>query len=200
MLASNAIKLSEILGEMGSVKRATRLPSGEPESDSHHSFSLALIAYHIVKTECSELDADKVMLYALVHDLLEIVTGDEDTLHFTPDQHAAKYAREQAAELQFDELFADYPELRNALREYDKLDSPEAATVFVLDKACTTWTHHPDKTTYARQRGINTRADVRAWANRQRTKITDRLQVQPPQKIFDIYDQSFQELEDLYDA
>lgn len=200
MQITDIIRLSELLGEMGQVKRATRLPNGEPESDSHHSFSLALIAYHIVTAECPELDAHKVVLYALAHDLLEIITGDEDTLHFTAEQHATKQVREQEAEAEFDVLFAAYPELREAMHEYDKLNTPEAAAVFVLDKACTTWTHHPDKGAYARQCNITTKADVAAWANRLRDKITRRLKVQPPQTILDIYEQSFHALEDLYES
>ena len=201
MQIMDVIKLSELLGEMGHVKRATHLPNGEAEPDSHHGFSLALIAYHIVKTECPELDANKVMLYALVHDLLEIVTGDEDTQHFTPEQHAAKQACEEAAQVEFDGLFASYPELLTALHEYDKLDTPEAATVFVLDKTCTVWTwlHHHDMSCHAIERNIVSKADVRAWAERQRDKIARRLKVQPPQAILAIYEQSFHALEDLYE-
>lgn len=193
------IKLSELLGEMGHVRRATHLPNGEAESDSHHSFSLALIAYHIVKSECPGLDADKVLLFALAHDLLEIITGDEDTLHFTAEQHAAKQAREEQAIAEFDTVFSNYPELRKAMHDYEKLDSLEAASVFVLDKACTTWTHHPDKAVYARTRGITKKSDVEAWANRQREKFKVRLKVTPPQKILDIYEDSFEALSGLYD-
>src|SRR6476646_10133457 len=127
------IRLSELLGQMGSVMRATQLPDGSAESDSHHSFSLALVNYHIVCTYCPELDAAKVMLFTLAHDLLEIVTGDEDTLYYTSEQHAAKHAREEAAKTEFDVLFGQYPELKQAMYDYEALDTPEAATVFVLD-------------------------------------------------------------------
>lgn len=199
MQITEIIRLSELIGEMGHVKRATRLPNGEAESDSHHSFSLALVCYHVVMSEKLDVDVHKVVLYALVHDLLEIITGDEDTLYFTAEQHAAKREREKQAETTFDELFSDYPELKAALYEYDKLDSTEAAIVFVLDKACTTWTHHPDKGAYARERDITTKADVHRWAERQRAKINARLAVVPPEPIMTIYEQSFHALEELYD-
>ncbi len=196
------VKLSELLGEMGKVKRATHLPNGEPESDSHHSFSLALIAYHIAKNDCPELDADKVMLFGLCHDLLEIITGDYDTLHFTRDQHAAKHADEKMALKEFDEIFAKYPELKNAMHEYDRLDSPEAASVFVLDKACTTWTwlHHNDLETHKTVREITTKADVQAWADRQTQKFSNRLKVQPPQTILRVYEESFEALKTYFDT
>jgi 5'-deoxynucleotidase YfbR-like HD superfamily hydrolase len=186
---------------MGLVKRATQLPNGEAEPDSHHSFSLALVAYHIVKTECPELNADKVLLFALCHDLLEIITGDDDTLHFTPEQHIAKHAKEQVSLKEFDTVFAHYPELKNAMYEYEKLNTPEAATVFVLDKACTTWTwlHHRNVKSHSVERGITKKVDVERWADRQRAKFQSRLKVQPPRKILDVYEQSFEALKELFD-
>lgn len=187
---------------MGSVMRATHLPDGTYESDSHHSFSLALVSYHIVKTSCPELDADRVMLFALAHDLLEIITGDEDTLHYTPKQHDAKHIREEAAVNEFQELFVDYPDILKAMNEYEKLDTPEAATVFVLDKVCTTWTwlHHPDMKNHAVERGINSKADVEDWSNRQREKLAKRLHAQPPQAVLDVYASSFELLKERYDS
>ncbi len=196
MNIQDIVKLSELLGEMGKVKRATHLPNGEPESDSHHSFSLALIAYHIAKHECPELDADKVMLFALCHDLLEIITGDDDTLHFTAEQHAAKQANEEMALKEFDEIFAKYPELKNAMHEYDGLDTPEAATIFVLDKACTVWTwiHHNDIEFHKVNRNITTKADVDSWADRQTQKFAKRLKVQPPKAVISVFEESFEAL------
>lgn len=202
MSIQDIVKLSELLGEMGNVMRATHLPNGKPEPDSHHSFSLALIAYHIVVTECPELDASKVMLFALAHDLLEIITGDEDTLHYTPEQHVAKQVRESEAILEFDKVFANYPELKNAMHDYEKLDTPEAATVFVLDKACTTWTwlHHPDLENHSAIRGIKTRADIERWMDRQREKLANRLKVQPPTEIMNVYTESFNAMKELYEV
>ncbi|HEY0965302.1 MAG TPA: HD domain-containing protein [Candidatus Saccharimonadales bacterium] len=199
MSIQDIIRLSELLGEMGHVKRATKLPNHEDESDSHHSFSLALVSYHIATAECPELDANKVMLFALCHDLLEIITGDENTLYYTPEQHAAKHAKEQQALGEFDEVFANYPELKQAMYEYEKLDTPEAAMVFVLDKASTTWTHHPHAAKYARANNIHSKADVEAWADRQRNKIKARLRVMPPATVMDIYERSFAILKELYD-
>lgn len=200
MTVEDIIRLSELIAEMGHVKRATKLPNNEDESDSHHSFSLALISYQICKMHCPELDANKVMLFALTHDLLEIITGDENTLHFTPEQHAEKAQKEHAALQEFNHVFSNYPELKQALHEYEALDTKEAATVFVLDKACTTWTHHAHSAKHAKAMNIKTQADVVAWADRQREKFSTRLKVMPPQKVVDIYEQSFLALKGLYEV
>lgn len=202
MSIQDIVKLSELLGEMGNVMRATHLPNGKPEPDSHHSFSLALVAYHVAATECPELDANKVMLLALAHDLLEIITGDEDTLHYTPEQHEAKQARETEAIAEFDKRFANYPELKSAMHEYERLDTLEAVSVFVLDKACTTWTwlHHPDLEEHSAVRGIKSKADIENWMSRQQKKFANRLKVQPPAAIMKVYTESFNAMKDLYEV
>lgn len=201
MNIAEIVRLSDLLGELGSVDRATKLPSGRQETDSHHSFSLALVAYHICQRYCPELDSNKAVLYALAHDLLEVVTGDEDTLHYDAAALAAKQQRELAAKSDFDQLFKDYPDLRTALDEYERLDTPEAATVFVLDKACTTWTHFHDGAKHARRaRNLHKQADIEAWAERQRRKIATRLKVQAPPAVMDIYEASFEALKGLYEA
>lgn len=201
MTIQEVVKLHELLANMQSVKRATFLPSNEAETDSHHAFSLALIAYDICARECPELDLQKVLLFALAHDLLEIVTGDEDTLHYTPEQHQAKQAREAQAEAEFDTLFQSYPPLRDAMYDYEKLDTPEAVSVFVLDKACTTWTHHYDRAENARtNRGLLSKNDVAAWADRVRVKINSRVHIPVPTPIMNIFEESFISLQELFDA
>ncbi len=200
MKIENIIRLSDMLAEMAYIRRATRLPNKDFESDSHHSFSLALIAYHVCVTKCPELNIEKVLLYALAHDLTEIITGDEDTLHYTKEQHAAKKEREKNAHKEFEKLFKDYPEVKSATNEYEKLDTPEAATVFVLDKACTTWTHFADSGMHAREeRGMVSKKSVDKWANNVRDKINDRLNAQPPKAIIDLFDDSFKKLRELFD-
>ncbi len=200
MTTQEIIRLSELLAEMAEIKRGTKLPSGKFEPDSHHSFSLALISYQVCKSEKLSLDADKVVLFALVHDLLEIITGDEDTLHATAADFHAKRQREEAAIREFDEVFQSYPELKDAMYEYEKLDTVEAATVYVLDKACTTWTHHADKGAYAKiDRGIMTKAQVDAWAERQRKRFEKHLNIQPPAQVMAIFESSFEALKGLYE-
>jgi len=199
MNVSEIIRLSDLLAELSDVKRGTKLPNGENESDAHHSFSLALIAYDICQKECPELDLQKVLLFALTHDLLEIVTGDEDTLRYDAAALAAKRQREMEAIPEFNKLFEAYPSLKQAMHEYDRLDTPEAAIIFVLDKACTTWTHFHDQGKHAREnRKLTKSQDIEDWADRQRTKMTARLKTQPPKAILDIYEDSFKALKGLY--
>lgn len=185
------IELSDHLAELGNIDRRTLLPGGRNESDSHHSFSLALTAYDICQKYCTELDRNLVVRYALVHDLLEIILGDEDTLRSTTAELHAKHQREQAAWQHLEERLRHYPSLLLALKEYEALDTPEAATVYVLDKTCTIWTHFWDGGKSLHSRGAASRNDIDIWYKTQQNKLQKRLKVMPPQIILDIFTDSY---------
>jgi 5'-deoxynucleotidase YfbR-like HD superfamily hydrolase len=185
------IRLAALLGPFDDIKRATKLPSGSYESDSHHAFSLAVIAYTVASKYCPELDQQKVMKFALVHDLLELITGDEPTLHHTHEQHAAKKAREEEAIKDFKQMFDSYATITEDLDDYERLDSPEAAFVYVLDKACTVWTHFFDAGTNLRDLGILKRADIDIWYERLQSKIAHNLKCEPPKITYEVLEQSF---------
>lgn len=195
------ITLSNELAELGKIDRATLLPGGRKETDSHHSFSLALIAYDICTKYCPELNANLVVRYALVHDLLEIITGDEDTLLLDEAALQAKHQRETIAMRELEKRLQDYPALLTALREYEKLDTPEAATVYVLDKACTIWPHFWDKGKSLHTRGARTRVEIDTWHETQQQKLKGRLKTMPPQVILDIFEASHVKMrEELFES
>jgi putative hydrolase of HD superfamily len=195
------ITLSDELAELGKIDRATLLPGGRNEPDSHHSFSLALIAYDICKKYCPELDADLVVRYALVHDLLEIITGDEDTLRLTHAQLTEKHTREAEAMATLQRRFEQYPALLELLGNYEALDTPEAATVYVLDKTCTIWTHFWDAGANLHDRGVRTRAGIDTWYRTQQKKLDVRLKVQPPTVILTIFESSYKKMrKELFDV
>ncbi len=191
---TRAIKLTELLARCQEIKRAITLPHGESETDSHHAFSLALIAMDICKRYKLDVDVDKVVVYALVHDLLEIITGDEPTLMLDDAGLAAKYERERLAEQEFKELLHDYPDILETYDSYERLDTVEAATVFVLDKTCTIWNHfHNDGDTLF-ENGVKSKSDIDMWYERTRNKIIKRLKKEPPEAVNKLFEDSFQKM------
>lgn len=191
---TRAIKLTELLARCQEIKRAITLPHGESETDSHHAFSLALIAMDICKRYKLDVDVDKVVVYALVHDLLEIITGDEPTLMLDDAGLAAKYERERLAEQEFKELLHDYPDILEAYDSYERLDTVEAATVFVLDKTCSIWNHfHNDGDTLF-ENGVTSKSDIDMWYEITRNKIIKRLRKEPPEAVYKLFEDSFQKM------
>lgn len=109
--------------------RATALHTGDPESVTDHTVALGWLAVAVCP---ARMDPAKVALFATVHDLLEAVTGDTNTLTATPAERAAKDAAETAALLA---LRGRIPHpLLSAVADYEEQTVPEARFVKVLDK------------------------------------------------------------------
>lgn len=68
-------KLKTILRK-GWVMRKACEKCGRYESDAEHTFSMAILAYEIMKRENLKLNEGKVLKLALIHELCEIDPGD----------------------------------------------------------------------------------------------------------------------------
>lgn len=78
--ASVALELGKIAINFAGVDRVPRYNDERRENDAEHSFMLALIAGELAQTLYpATLDAGLVSQYAIVHDLIELETGDVAT-------------------------------------------------------------------------------------------------------------------------
>ena len=126
----------------------------DPESVADHSWSVALLAW-VLSRDRPELDRNRVLFLALVHDLPEVVAGDatpfdsarvpggaipaerfQELPHYSDEARRAKQAAEAAA---LDEVLRGLSaeqaaEIREAWREYDEGVSEEARFVRQIDK------------------------------------------------------------------
>ena len=189
------IELSRLLGEFGQIKRATRLPNGDQESDSHHSFNLALIAYELACQYAPELDAKKILLYALVHDLPELITGDMVTLTATTEQLDKKA---KADTLAVDETIAKLdiaPNIAAALLDYENKKDDEALFVYWLDKMITIPTHFYDNGENLRSLGIQNQQDIQQWYERTLTKLQKKKRT-PHMSAVTIFELAYKKMHD----
>ena len=138
----------------GWIDRGVALP--EVESVADHSWATALVAW-MCALDVPDLDADRVLQLAMVHDLAEVIVGDEPPYaaedlpdpadrealraffsrrHVRPEEKkAAKQLAENAA---FEDMVADLSTgLREALlslwHEYERQETPEARFVKQAD-------------------------------------------------------------------
>ena len=131
-LARTAIKTSELFDQFARTYRIPRLSNGDRENDVEHSFLLASIATNLAQKLRPDLDIYHILRYSLVHDMPEIKTGDVATFSTSPEEQAEKERREKEA---LDELLAELPPLdAEALRKYEKKDTPEAHWTRYVDK------------------------------------------------------------------
>lgn len=121
-----------LLTKFQKVERGVTVPgSKRPENDSEHSYNLAMAAWVLIKKDHLPLDLDKILKYALVHDLPEVYAGDAFALD--PSQVAAKVEKEQAAleKLHTDDLTV---ELAVVIEQYESLNDEESRFIYSLDK------------------------------------------------------------------
>lgn len=102
------------------------------ESVAEHSFGVALLALWLVDQHYPDLDRDKVLRLALVHDLGEVHAGDITPVDGVPADE--KHRRERAS---VDEVFASLPNGEEYLAlwmEFEDQETPESQLVKQIDR------------------------------------------------------------------
>lgn len=126
--------LQQLITNFSKVVRAPQLgDTGRLENDVDHSFGLALTCWYLAPKIAPQLNMEKLLKYALAHDIVEVHAGD--TFVFASEEAiASKAEREDAA---IEQLYADWPdftEMVDATKGYaDKIDE-EAKFVKAVDK------------------------------------------------------------------
>ena len=135
----------EVLG-LKALKRAgwARVGIENPESVAAHTWG---VCWLVVAYAPADIDAERALKIAVVHDLIEVRVGD-----ITPHDgisRADKHAREsEAAQL----MMADRPDLLDLWEEYEANETNEAQFVHDCDKLDMAL----QALRYAREQGVDT--------------------------------------------
>jgi len=154
-LLERSLDLARLVLRLGQVRRVTRHPDGEPESDATHSVMLSMLAYGMAHEACYPVAPDRVALLAMVHDLAEAYVGDTPTTRgLDPDARERKERRERAALAIVFEDLAGFPPLLELLREYEAQETAESRFVRFVDKLLPKLTHILDDGCSLRAQGL----------------------------------------------
>ncbi|MBP7060929.1 MAG: HD domain-containing protein [Candidatus Moranbacteria bacterium] len=126
---------AKVMNALQTVERVIRVKDSERwENDVEHSYSLAMLAWYIIDSQKLPLDREKVLCYALAHDLVEVYAGD--TYIFSKDEALleSKGERERLAGERLVQEFPEVPEMHAAIRHYVAKDDAESRFVYALDK------------------------------------------------------------------
>lgn len=151
----NLLKFSEFIAQFRMIERTLYLERlKRNENDAEHCCMLALTAWYIISSEKLDLDMEKVMLYALAHDLVETYAGDTDAYSTDKNAHATKEAREHEALIRIEKEFPEFPELVVAINEFEARKNKEARFVYALDKIQPTLAVYLDRGASWKKQGI----------------------------------------------
>lgn len=127
--------LDELACKYADTTRVTVDRESRLETDARHAVHLGILAVAYATYEYPELDANRIALYTLIHDIPEAYAGDIATLGASQKALQAKSATEAAALARIAEEFGDnYPGLIALIDEYEELETPEAKFVKSFDK------------------------------------------------------------------
>jgi 5'-deoxynucleotidase YfbR-like HD superfamily hydrolase len=124
---------AELAVKLSAIKRTVGYRPRHLENDSEHSYQLALAAWSANQQYNLKLNEEKILKFALVHDLVEIYAGDVDA-HGSKKKILGKKTQEQKS---LQQLKSDYPELTeiwNAVDEYELKNTLESRLVHTIDK------------------------------------------------------------------
>lgn len=138
MNANTLLKQIEFIKEIDKIKyieRKTKLfNSDRRENDAEHSWHLAMMALVLAEHANEDIDILKVIKMVLIHDIVEIDSGD--VFFYDPDNgHTNTEEELKAANRIFGILPADQAEeLINIWREFEDAETAEAKFAKSLDR------------------------------------------------------------------
>ena len=133
------INFLQLINKFKNLKRTIYVGNSDPkrfENDAEHTYELAICAWYLIESNKLDLNIDKVLKYALVHDLPEIYAGDFDPYLFA-DKANYEEMKAKGEKIALDKLqdeFSDVPNLFNYLKTYEQKADPESRFIYVLDK------------------------------------------------------------------
>lgn len=135
MKIEKLLQFTEFINKFRTIERTIFIHGNDrQENDSEHSFNLALLAWFIVSTDKLDFDLEKVITYSLVHDLVEIYSGDTNVFSKDVQLLESKEKREEDGLEKMNEELVYFPELLKAIENYNKKEDKESKFVYALDK------------------------------------------------------------------
>ena len=136
----NPENIQSLLGLVDGFKKVKRViynaGTRERENDAEHSYELMFLSWALAveynKKFNRNLNIEKILVYGLVHDLVEVYADDTDA--FSKDGIETKKDREEEALHMIQKTFPFLPELAETIEAYEKQADPESIFIKSVDK------------------------------------------------------------------
>ncbi len=134
--------LAKLANDYSDTLRGTELADHTREPDAIHALHLTALAVPYARAHYPDLDSGKVALYSPLHDLTEAVIGDVPTFNISEAAlQQKKHDEEQAIQTLRLRYGNTWPELIDAIEDYESLADDEAIFVKSMDKNDPGYTH-----------------------------------------------------------
>lgn len=136
-LIKKTLALGKLIYAFGRIERAATHEDGKRhETDTDHTVMLGIVACAFADILEPALDRGAIAQFALIHDLVEVYSGDTKTIVINHHELNNKALREKKAHQRIKKEFgAVYPWIHATIEAYESLATPEARFVKTLDKA-----------------------------------------------------------------
>ena len=135
MKLKQIFELIKFLNSFQEIERNVRVRGRKSmENDAEHSYQLAMICWLFAENKKLKLNKEKVLRYALVHDLVEVYAGDTDPHKSSKSYLRSKEEREMRAVKQIKKKFPGLKPLHLAIEGYEKRNDRESQLVYMVDK------------------------------------------------------------------
>lgn len=128
------LSFNKLLLRFRAIERTVLIPPEckEHENDVEHSYNLAMTAWYLAQ-HFQNINNEKVIQLALVHDWVEIYAGDTFVYGDT-DSLQSQAEREAKAIKTIEINWPDAPEIIQSIKFFEDRQTPEAKFVYALDK------------------------------------------------------------------
>ncbi|MCA9386277.1 HD domain-containing protein, partial [Candidatus Dojkabacteria bacterium] len=134
------------------------LKEGGFENVMEHTMQLALVCWYIIEDQNLDLDTEKVLKYCLVHDLVEVYSGDTDPYLSDKEYKESQSSREATA---LERIEREFPGLEKSIlqmiKDYESQIDPEAGFVCGIDGLVPSMTLFTEESTYYQDNKIPAR-------------------------------------------
>jgi len=132
--ATKLLEFTDFLNLGRLIKRTICLKGdGKLENNFEHQYQLAMLSMFIIEREKLSIDQGKCLKLALVHDLVENISGDPFFLR-TEEEELIKCRKEKEASVSISKAFPEFESLKSMIEEFEMQETPESRFVKSLDK------------------------------------------------------------------
>lgn len=174
--ASLMLELGGLAMRFARIERTPRYEDGQRESDVEHSYMLALVAPEVAHDLYpNEMNLGLISQYAIVHDLVEVVTGDVATFQLDEQTLARK---EEAEQLALEKLLSSLPpHTKRILASYEAQADKESRFVRATDKLLPVITdiYGPGQRVMREDYDVTTSQQLHVAYDRLRARMKDRF-------------------------